>query len=295
MIISEILKKQSKNLKNNSKIKSPHLEAEILLSFTLKKSREYLLSHGEDKMSVNDLKKYNNLIKKRLKGVPIAYLIGHKQFHGLDFLVNKNVLIPRPETELMVDYILNHNIKNLNKAMLVDVGTGSGCIVITLAKKLSPTFKIKKFIGIDISGKALRIARQNACLHKINHKIKFIKGDLLTPILSNHKTLSKANKLIITANLPYLTNKQVKSEPSIKNEPKIALKSGKDGLKHYQRLFLEINEIKEYFPGYIYILCEINPEQSLPLKKIIKKEFPNAKIKIKNDLAGLNRLVVIKI
>ena len=294
MIISEVLKKQGQKLNNKSRIKSPHLEAEILLSFILKKSREHLLSHGENELSAIEFKKYENLIKKRLAGWPIAYLVGHKQFHSLDFVVNKNVLIPRPETELIVDYILDNNIKNLNKAVLVDVGTGSGCIAITLAKKLSPAPKIKIIIASDISAKALRVAKQNSRLHKTGSKIKFIKGNLLDPILGKEQLFFGAEKLIITANLPYLTPKQVKNEPSITKEPKIALKGGKDGLKHYEELFLQASELAEDFPGYIYILCEINPEQAIPLKKIIRKHLPQARMKIKKDLSEENRLLIVR-
>lgn len=294
-MISQALKKQVKKLNKNSQIKSPHLEVEILLSFILKKSREYILSHSEKKLNTVELKKYENLIKKRLKGWPIAYIIGHKQFYSLDFIVNKNVLIPRPETELIVDYILENNIKNIEKAMLIDVGTGSGCIAITLAKKLSPTKKLKKIIAIDISKKALRVAKQNSRFHKVNSKIKFIKGNLLNPILDKKKLIFGVKKLVIIANLPYLTTKQVKNEPSIAKEPKIALKSGTDGLKHYRLLFSEIEELKECFSGYIYILCEINPKQVIFLKKIIRKYLPQVKIKLKKDLSGQNRLLVAKI
>ena len=174
---------------------------------------------------------------------------------------------------------------------LVDVGTGSGCIIITLAKLLN-----LKFLAIDISEKALIIARQNAKNNQVNKKIKFIKGNLLEPILKN-KLINNSHPLIILANLPYLTPTQIKNSPSIKYEPKLALTAGKDGLKYYRRLFKQTNDLRNIKCKLrdINILCEIDPSQTAKIKQLIKRELPKASYQIKKDLSGLNRLVIIKI
>ncbi|MDD4332872.1 MAG: peptide chain release factor N(5)-glutamine methyltransferase [Patescibacteria group bacterium] len=283
---------------NNTKIKNPHYEAEILLSHILNKPREYILTHSEKKLSLKQISKFNRLVKKRSKGEPTAYLIGYKYFYGNKYLVNKNVLIPRPETELLIDetaHLASHISRRLN---LIDIGTGSGNIIISLAKKFSSGHpKISfNFFGLDISLNALRIAKQNAKLNKVQNKIKFIQGNLLKPILDNPKYLNNSknpNDLIIIANLPYLTPEQIKKSASIKYEPKLALQAGSDGLKYYYKLFQQIKKLQSLY-AVRYILCEIDPGQNTKIKKLIKKELPHAKLKIKKDLAGLNRLVILE-
>jgi release factor glutamine methyltransferase len=151
-----------------------------------------------------------------------------------------------------------------------------------------------EFIGTDISKKALSVAKKNAKLSGVDDKIKFLQGDLLEPILKNKKLNIKNKNVIITANLPYLTAKQVKESPSIQKEPKLALIAGNDDLKYYQKLFKQIKKLNMLCAS-CYVLCEIDPRQTLKIKKLIKKELPQAKFEIKKDLARLDRLVVIKL
>ncbi|MFH1583421.1 MAG: peptide chain release factor N(5)-glutamine methyltransferase [Candidatus Falkowbacteria bacterium] len=277
---------------NQRQITNPHLEAEILLSKILKKPREFILAHPEKQLTKLQITNYKLLIAKRTKGIPIAYLTGHKQFYGLDFLVNRNALIPRPETELMVEETLSLITRSSQPATLIDVGTGSGCIIITLAKQLQTS----KFIAIDISKKALMVARQNAKMHQVNKKIKFIKSNLLARFIHN-SSFTIHHSLIILANLPYLTPTQIKNSPSIKHEPKLALTAGSDGLKYYKQLFKQAKEsqVASYGLRNIYILCEINPGQTAKMKQLIKRELPEASRQIKKDLSGLNRLAIISI
>ncbi|HCW74922.1 MAG TPA: peptide chain release factor N(5)-glutamine methyltransferase, partial [Candidatus Marinimicrobia bacterium] len=176
MTISQSLKFAVDKL-TAKKINLPHLEAEILLSEILKKPREFILAHGERALTKPQITDYKLLIKKRLKGMPIAYITGEKEFYGLKFKVNKNVLIPRPETELMVEEALKLTADG-TPAAIIDVGTGSGCVIITLAKQIANC----EFLATDISAKALAVAGQNAKLHGVAKKIKFLKGDLLEPI-----------------------------------------------------------------------------------------------------------------
>lgn len=276
MNLQKIIFEMSKKTKLNI------FDIELILAYVLKKSREFIIAHPEHKLTKLQITNSKLLIKKRLKGLPIAYITGHKEFYGLDFKVNKNVLIPRPETELMVDETLK--ITN-GKTIIADIGTGSGCIIITLAGLI----KNCKLFGMDISEKALAVAKQNAKVRNVYKKIKFLKGDLLEPILKNKKFVIGNSSLVILANLPYLTPTQIKNSPTIKYEPKSALTAGSDGLKYYRQLFKQIKMLR----NVSYALCEIDPNQTLKIKKLIKRELPETTIKIKKDLAGLNRLVII--
>ena len=273
-------------LQMSEKTKLNPLDIELILAYVLKKSREFIITHPEYKLIKNQELKCKKLITQRKNYVPIAYLTGRKEFYGLNFKVNKNVLIPRPETELMVDETLKLATHNTKHETIVDVGTGSGCIIITLAKLI----KNCKLFGIDISENALKVARHNSKLNNVNKKIKFLKGNLLKPILDS-KLVIRNSKLIIVANLPYLTPTQIKKSPSIKHEPKLALTAGPDGLKYYRQLFKQIKTLHTIG----YVLCEIDPDQTTKIKQLIKLELPKASYQIKKDLSGLNRLVIISI
>ncbi len=260
----------------------PQKEVEILLSFLLKKSREYLLTHPETEISKNVYKEFKKLEKKRLANWSIAVLIGQKEFYGLDFKVNKHVLVPRPETEMIIDEIAQLMVK---EPLIIDLGTGSGAIITSLAKNIK--LNGAKFMAVDISASALKIAKENAKFNGVNKKIKFYKGNLLLPIL---KSLTGQN-LIIAANLPYLTKEQITNSPSIKREPRLALDGGKDGLKYYQTLFKQLKKVNY---KSLYLFLEIDPGQTKKIKQLATPFFPGSSLEIKKDLAGLNRFVIIK-
>ena len=189
MTIQETLKKAKEKF-NKAKIKNPHIDAEILLSGILKKEREFLLIHSEKKLTKLQSEKFNKLISRRIKGEPVAYLIGYKYFYGNKFAVNKDVLVPRPETEMFIQNVerITHNKKN---NIIIDAGTGSGCIIISLAKSIKesssgyPELDSYDFFGIDVSRKALKVAKKNAELNHVDEKIEFLHGDLLEPILKS--------------------------------------------------------------------------------------------------------------
>lgn len=266
-------------------IKSAYLDGVILLSYILNKPKEFLYSYPEKKLTPNQVLKFNQLITRRTKGEPIAYLINHKEFFGLDFYVNKDVLIPRPETELLVENILNIT-KNINKKITIaDIGTGSGAIIIALAKNIK--LKNIEYLATDISLPAIKIAKKNA--KKLQVKIKFYSGDLLKPIISK-------NIDIIVSNPPYgdkiLWSKR-KSYKTIglKYEPHLALYAKDHGLAIYKKLFAQIQKLK-HNPSYFF--GEIDESQNKKIVKLAKACFPSAKIELKKDLAGLFRLIQIK-
>lgn len=271
---------------------SARLEAEVLLSAVLGKPREFLLAHPENKLSFCQNWRLDRLVEKRLKGWPTAYLIGHKEFYGFDFVVDKNVLIPRPETELMVDEVLRtinkYQLTNIN---LIDVGTGSGCIIVSLAKILQEKSLAANFYALDVSRKALAVARKNAQRNGLTSCINFVYSDLLDHI--DKKVFEQP--VIITANLPYLNPNQVKNSPTIQKEPKIALLAGVDGLDLYRCLFRQIKEKREVIKNKLLILCEIDEAQTAAFSELAEKSLTGSIISVKKDLNGYDRFVVITI
>ncbi len=294
MKLKEIIFKNAEKLKTAG-IPNAYKESEFLLLLALNRSQAWLYVNKNLKLSFKKRKKINYFVKKRLQGLPLAYIAGYQEFYGIKFFVNKNVLIPRPETELIVEEVLKKAKKNTPNC-IVDIGTGSGAIIVSLAKKIKKP-KIK-FWGTDISAKALYVARKNAGFAGVNQKITFSKGDLLKPIFQKtffNRCLQKENSyLIITANLPYLSFQEYKAEKSIAFEPSLALVAGKDGLKIYKDFFKQAEKLKKIFKNKkITLIIEFNPSQTNKLKKIIIKRLPLAKLEIKKDLAGLKRLMVI--
>lgn len=277
----------------NSELLIERQEAEILIAYLLNRTRESVLIHPETRIDISIYNKLNRLQQKRLKNYPLAYLTGQKEFYGLDFKVNKNVLVPRPETELMVENIINILKKDSdNKPLLIDIGTGSGAIIISLASELKKiyqnNFKKFEFIATDISHDALQIAKTNAMAQGLKKNIKFYRGDLLGPI----KKMILNRNIIIAANLPYLTPLQVKDSPSISREPKLALVAGPDGLKYYRQLFKQLQASN--FKSLI-LFCEIDPNQTKTISSLAKTFFFKEKLEIIKDLANLDRFLKITI
>ena len=272
-----------------------------MLAHVLGKSREWVLSHPEKTVNKIQILKYKYLIKKRARGIPLAYLTKHKEFFGLDFFVNKNVLIPRPDTETLVTLALEHlSTKAQDKITLIDVGTGSGCIPISIIKTLKHSAQggsalggknIKTF-AIDISRRALRVAKINAKKHAV--KINFLHGNLLSPFINLIPKLPKTYNLVITANLPYITKEQFAAEPSIHHEPRLALVAEESGLALYHKLLKQISLLVTSYKLQVTSFFEIDPSQSQSITKLIKSILPTAEIEIKKDLAGLDRIVIVK-
>ncbi|NCN07341.1 peptide chain release factor N(5)-glutamine methyltransferase [Candidatus Falkowbacteria bacterium] len=278
MTLIEITRKGANKLKQ-AKIPSAVLDAEVLMMYVLNKSKEYIITNPDKKITKGQAKKYQSSITRRQKFEPLAYLVGQKEFYGLDFIVNKNVLIPRPETELLIDeFIKTIGNKNITVA---DIGTGSGAIAITLKKNL-PQLNV---MATDISLSAIKLSQTNARLNKVN--IKFIKNDLI-------KNITDKIDIIIT-NLPYVPTgekklKNIYTAP-LKYEPAQALYGGKYGLDVYEKLFIQINNLN-YKPQWLF--CEIGSTYVKKTLALTKSYFPQAKITIKKDLCGKDRLLVIK-
>ncbi|MDK2899392.1 MAG: release factor glutamine methyltransferase [Patescibacteria group bacterium] len=234
---------QSSDRLSNIEIESSRLDAEIILADVLDVNRTYLHSHSEDIIKTPNLKKANKMIRLRTARLPIAYIIGHKEFYKRDFIVTKSTLIPRPESEMIVDLlkkVLEDNDKPLN---LIDVGTGSGCLGIT-AKLEFPNLNVTLS---DISNRALKIAAMNAA--KLSANVNILKSNLLNNY--DHKLD------IILANLPYV-DKLWERSPETNYEPPLALFAENNGKKLIEKLLKQSQKILNY-GGYIII--EADPAQ----------------------------------
>ena len=288
------MKQRVQKLVTTSSKKINQLDAEILLAHVIKKSREFLFTNPDFEINFWQKIKFENLVIQRQKNIPVAYLVGHKEFFGLDFLVNKNVLVPRPDTELMVEETLKHLntlSPNYNNVLLIDVGTGSGCIPISIRKSVLSAYPNLPTIAIDVSKKTLCVAKKHTV------KIKFLHGNLLEPILKiehGSNGLNGFEQIIVTANLPYITEQQFQNEQSIQHEPKIALVAENDGLALYEKILQQIKQITNTYNLKTKTYFEIDPTQTDKIKILIKKYLPESNIEVKKDLAGLDRLVIIK-
>ncbi|MEN6349693.1 MAG: peptide chain release factor N(5)-glutamine methyltransferase [Syntrophomonas sp.] len=255
-------------------IVNPRLEAEVLLARILEKDRVYLYAHFDKPVNRDEREQFRHYIIRRVKGEPVAYITGHKEFMSLDFQVNPAVLIPRPETELLVELALDL-AGGMNEVRICDVGTGSGAIAISLAA-YCPTARV---FATDISPEALKIARGNAA--RYGDKVSFHQGDLLSPLQD------KGSFDIIVANLPYIAEAEFRElEPGVREyEPSGALLAPGDGLDIYRRLVPQA--LKVLSPGG-YILMEIDPRQS---KKALEMVQGFSDYHLVQDLAGLDRIV----
>ena len=269
----------SLSMLKEKRIPNPELDLRILLRHAAKTNKDIILSNFESKDI--DIDYFNSLILKRLNNEPISKIIKKKFFWKHEFFVNSNVLDPRPDTELIIEEVLN-NVKNRNKKLkILDIGTGSGCIAISLAKEL----KNSEVLAIDISKRALKVAEKNIKFYNLNNQI-----DL---------RLSKFEKIknkfdIIVSNPPYVSENEYKNLGlEIRNfEPKLALVGGKDGLKFY-RFFAK--KIEKIMKNNSFFICEIGDNQSFSCQKI----FKNSKLilkKVSKDIQKIDRtLTFLKI
>jgi release factor glutamine methyltransferase len=261
------------------------LDIELLLTHTIQRDRAFVVAHPEYRLSnIEHLKLKYNLFKLR-QGWSVAHITHHKEFFGLDFYVNKHTLIPRPETEMLVEIALEDIKKEKKEKILIDIGTGSGCIPITITKKI-PDTSLTTF-ATDISPKALRVAHRNAHTHGVN--IIFHQGNLLEPVLRHLNN----EVIFLTANLPYLTDKQFNNEPSIQKEPYNALVAKNNGLALYEELLGQLKKALGTKRPTLHAYFEIDPSQAEGIKNLIQDYLPTARVIIRNDLAGLPRLACI--
>jgi release factor glutamine methyltransferase len=257
------------------------LDAQVLLAHVTGRSRAWLLSHPELSLTPEQEKNLETDIHQLQAGKPLPYVLGHWEFFGLDFSVTPEVLIPRPETELLIETALAHTRTHPKTyPRFLDVGTGSGIIPITLAVHVPHA----ELVATDISSAALAVARANAEKHGVTERVRFIEADLLPD------DLQPATFDLLTANLPYIPTETLKELEVFGKEPTLALDGGPDGLDLIRRLLARITANNA--PGSS-ILLEIEARQGLAVKELARQAFPAADVQIKKDLAGHDRLAVI--
>jgi release factor glutamine methyltransferase len=288
MTIKEALTWGTSELKSLG-ISEPHASAEVLLSDVLNLTRTDLLAHSDREVNTKDYNKFQKYLKRRQKHEPVWQIIGKVDFWGMSYVVNKDVLVPRPETEILVKEALKlvestkYKVESQNRVLKVlDLGTGSGTIIIALASEL----KECSFFASDVSFGALTVAKKNAKRLVPKAKIKFKKGDLFKPW--------KGEKFdIICANLPYIPSEDMASLAFdlVHHEPRVALEGGQGGLEIYKRFFTELSSRLE--PGGA-VFCEIGINQGKGIEKLAQKYLPGASCKVLGDLAGIDRVVIIR-
>ena len=274
MNTKEILTRAKKML-TASNIEDVPLEAELLLRHTLKISRVQLYSEFDRALSPRQEEAFWNRIERRLIHEPSAYILEHREFYGLDFYVDQNVLIPRPESELLVEQALRLAQKN-SLSNIVDVGTGCGAIAITLALRLPQA----KIYATDISASALRVARSNCQRHWVADRVCLLDGDMLDP-------LPEPVDLII-ANLPYVRTSDLPGTKELSFEPRLALDGGSDGLGKIHQLCLQVSD---KLRSGDFLLLEIGEGQGRAVTTFLHQLFPLAKIEVTPDLGGIDRVV----
>ena len=260
---------------------SEPLDAQSLLMHVLKLDRATIMAHPEKQLTPEQAAAYETLIRQRAAGVPVPYLTGTRAFYDRDLVVSPAVLIPRPETEHVIDAALDW-ARNRSGVRLVDVGTGSGAIAITLAAHLSDA----QVWAIDISPDALNVARHNAARYSLQDRITFIQGDLLAPLLEQHQPAD-----LIAANLPYIASEELTTLAVAQYEPHLALDGGPDGLELIRRLLNQAPGV--LVPGGM-ILLEIGAGQGEQVRRMAETAFPGASIRVLNDYAGFDRVVAVE-
>lgn len=291
--VHDLLKQAARDLRAR-KTKCPvdqnvgWLEAEILFADVVDKNKAWVVAHADDYVSNAIRKKFEKFVERRKNHEPVAYILGYKDFYGRRFKVNRNTLIPRPESELFIDVIKLRHEKN-DRFMLWDVGTGCGVIAITSALEFPKT----KILASDICKRALNVADRNAKTHKIIRRITFMQDDLLGANVKK-KLRKSALPLVIAVNLPYLPerDKEKLEEDIVDEEPCKALFGGEDGLCFIKKLLNQINEELTTLPSMI--LIEFDPPQSKKLLAFANKLFPTATISVHKDLAQKQRLLEIR-
>lgn len=258
---------------------SASLDAQVLLANVLGVDRSYLFTHPEQLLKAEQAEQFDALVERCAAGEPLAYLLGRRAFYDRELVVSPSVLVPRPETELLLEKALIF-AKGKPSLTAVDVGTGSGALAVTFAAH-QPQAKV---YATDISPDALAIARQNAALQQV--EVTFYEGDLLAPLLARDIQLD-----LILANLPYIPSEEVPTLAVSRYEPLLALDGGSDGLVLVRRLLEQAAKLIN--PGGLTLL-EIGAGQGQAAAEIAQNAFPQAQVHVELDYAGLDRVVVIE-
>jgi len=257
-------------------------EAGLLVAYVTGKDRTFIISHADDPLDSEQLDRLNEYAQRRALGEPFQYITGLQEFFGRSFEVNKDVLIPRPETELLIETALDLSPVPDASLKICDIGTGSGCIAITLLKERP----FARSVGIDVSASALRVAQRNAMLHEVSKRLSLVRGDCLTGIALNPKFD------MIVSNPPYVAagalaglQREVRD-----HEPRAALTAGLDGLAIIRRLLVESGP--HLVPGGL-LLFEFGFDQGAAIERLVAASDWKM-LEIQNDLQGIPRIAALQ-
>ena len=263
------------------KISTPKLKARLLLQYVLKKPRQYLIVYDNQKLTDKEEQEYLKYIELVAQGEPIEHITHQKEFMKLSFYVDENVLIPRQDTEVLVEEVIKI-AKNIRAKKILDLCTGSGAIAVSLAKYLENT----QITALDISRKALDVAIANAKNNHVQEKITFVESNLF-------QDLRQEKYDIIVSNPPYIRRKEIETlDKEVRKEPKIALDGGEDGLDFYREI---INKGYEYLKYGGYICLEIGYDQKEEVMQIIKDKKQYTETYCKKDLYDNDRVIVTRL
>ena len=280
MTIMEAIKKGMIELKN-SNIECPKLKARLLMQFTLNKPRQYVIVNDMEELNEKERIKYFDAISKIRKGIPLEHITHQKEFMKLNFFVDENVLIPRQDTEILVEETIKIAQKT-NAKKILDLCTGSGAIAVSLAKYLPQT----DITAIDISNEALKIAKKNAINNKVENQITFVSSDMFT-------NLNEEKFDIIVSNPPYIKRNVIEIlDKEVKREPYIALNGGEDGLDFYRKI---VKESYQYLKYGGYLCLEIGFDQKIDVIGLIENEEKFENTYSKKDLYENDRIIVTRI
>lgn len=279
MNIKQLLENETKKL-IEKQVTDSKLKARILLSYFLGKDKMYLVINCNEEVDSNIEKQFKEAIEKLGEGYPVEYITCKKEFMGLEFFVNENVLIPQPDTEILVEEAMNL-IKQEQSSHVLDLCTGSGAIAISIA---SYTENVK-LLASDISDKALEVAKKNANKLNMDDKVSFVQSDLF-------ENLEKDSFDMIVTNPPYIKTKVINTlDKEVKKEPMLALDGGEDGLDFYKRI---IEEAPNYLKQNGYLCMEIGYDQKEEVILLLKNNGGYTNILAKKDLSGNDRVVIAK-
>lgn len=280
MTIKEALNQGVIMLKNEN-IEGPKVKARMLLQHTLKTTREHLIIYDNKEITPQKRDEYIKNIKRLIQGEPLQYIIGMQEFMKLNFLVNKYVLIPRQDTEILVEEVINI-AKTIENPVILDLCTGSGAIAVSIAKYV-PNAKI---VAVDISKQALDVAKRNAKLNGVANNTQFVESDLFNK-------LQEKSFDIIVSNPPYIASKDILRLPKdVQKEPRLALDGGKQGLDFYEKI---AENGYKYLKRGGYICLEIGYDQKVKVREIIQNKKRYIETYCKKDLCQNDRVIVTKI
>ncbi len=270
---------------------TPQLDAQVLLAHIFAKPRTWLMTHITSTPDERAAAQLEKLVQRLEKGEPLPYVVGHWEFYGLDFEVSKDVLIPRPETELLVESAISW-LRRPNAsadgqgAMVADIGTGSGCIAVALARNV-PGIHV---LATDISKAAIKVARRNAKKFDVLSQIDFLACDILPKYDGSKSSMRQFD--LLCANLPYIPTEELHALPVYQREPRVALDGGPDGLAPFRKLF---SLVPDWMAPGGRILLEIESTAGAAVLSLAYDTFAAGSMHLRRDLAGRDRLLEIQL